>query len=204
MAPLTPFRMVKGRLWLFISRKPMSVDCARNGTCQATSQDAPCHTHCPLDIRGHVCTLEMTGYQALHTPELVIRRTPEHPSGRVLGVHMCACKDAGGRAYLQSIAVGVPDRRQSSTPNMHSGIYPQISVLHRHCWHPDANPAGNIEVSSLVASRPDQTWLIEMASTVENSQTSVSTRVMRCHRPSWGTWFSGSARAPYGILILLA
>ena len=33
MAPWTPFRMVKGRLWLFISRKPISADCVHNGAC---------------------------------------------------------------------------------------------------------------------------------------------------------------------------
>ena len=33
MAPLTPLRMVKGRLWLFITLKPISADCMHNSTC---------------------------------------------------------------------------------------------------------------------------------------------------------------------------
>ena len=39
MAPWTPFRMVKGRLWLFISRKPISADCAHHTTCQVALQE---------------------------------------------------------------------------------------------------------------------------------------------------------------------
>ena len=57
-----------------------------------------------------------------------------------------AYKHASGEQHLQGVAVGVPDRRQSSASHMHRGIHAQIGILHRHCGHFDAHPAASIPV----------------------------------------------------------